>query len=154
VTGQLSRATRSKAAVKIAGKTEQANRSVPIPPALVSVLRAHREAMMSKGLHRPEGYVFCTRYGTPLSYHNVKHRAITAAADKAGLNPGGTEPLGAHDCRHTYASHMIFAGTDVYTLSRILGHANPTITLNTYAGVFDKARSAEVTRAKATDAFG
>jgi integrase len=42
-----------------------------------------------------------------------------------------------HDLRHTAATHMIRAGVPIPTVSRILGHASPTITMSVYAWVLD-----------------
>ena len=42
-------------------------------------------------------------------------------------------PKGFHSIRHTYATRAIECGMDVKTLSEILGHKNPTVTLNRYA---------------------
>ena len=38
-----------------------------------------------------------------------------------------------HDLRHTFASHWVLDGGDIFRLSKILGHANVTITQRTYA---------------------
>lgn len=43
------------------------------------------------------------------------------------------EHKGFHSLRHTFATRAIECGMDVKTLSGILGHKNPTITLNRYA---------------------
>lgn len=40
---------------------------------------------------------------------------------------------GFHALRHTFATRAIECGIDVKTLSEILGHKNPTVTLNRYA---------------------
>src|SRR5262245_344314 len=37
-----------------------------------------------------------------------------------------------HSLRHTHASMLIAGGVDVLTVSRRLGHASPTVTLNVY----------------------
>ncbi len=42
-------------------------------------------------------------------------------------------PRGFHALRHTFATRAIECGIDVKTLSEILGHKNPTVTLNRYA---------------------
>jgi integrase len=40
-----------------------------------------------------------------------------------------------HDLRHTHAAELLRRGTPLKTVSERLGHANATITLNTYAHV-------------------
>lgn len=40
---------------------------------------------------------------------------------------------GFHSCRHTFATRALECGMDIKTLSEILGHTNPTITLKRYA---------------------
>ena len=41
-----------------------------------------------------------------------------------------------HALRHTHVSQLIAAGLDVVTVSRRIGHSNPTVTLNVYAHLF------------------
>ena len=51
-----------------------------------------------------------------------------------------------HTLRHTFASNLIASGCDVVTVQRALGHAQPSITLNTYSHLWpsaeDKTRAA------------
>jgi integrase len=54
--------------------------------------------------------------------------------------------LGFHDLRHTFASHLIGAGSDAVRASRQLGHARPSITLDIYAHEFDRARGLDDVR--------
>jgi integrase len=44
--------------------------------------------------------------------------------------------------RHSHASALIAAGTNVVTVSRRLGHGSPTVTLGVYAHLFDKGDEA------------
>jgi integrase len=49
-----------------------------------------------------------------------------------------------HVLRHTHVSALIAAGLDVVAVSRRIGHANPTVTLNTYGHLFKGDDSAAV----------
>ena len=42
-----------------------------------------------------------------------------------------------HDLRHTAASLAVSAGGNVLALARMLGHEDPSLTLRTYADLFD-----------------
>lgn len=45
-----------------------------------------------------------------------------------------------HHLRHTYATYLVAAGTDIKTVSSLIGHANGAMTLNTYASADSHAR--------------
>jgi integrase len=57
-----------------------------------------------------------------------------------------------HSLRHFYASLLIRAGENVKTVQRRLGHAQPSITLNTYAHLWPDAE--DTSRAAVEAAFG
>jgi integrase len=57
------------------------------------------------------------------------------AAKRAGL----TEDLRFHDLRHTFASHWVLDGGDIFRLSKILGHSSVVITQRTYAHLAPEA---------------
>lgn len=59
-----------------------------------------------------------------------------------------------HDLRHTAASLWISEGSDVVYVSRVLGHSSPSITLDVYADLFDRARHEERATAALDRAFG
>ena len=44
----------------------------------------------------------------------------------------GIQHKGFHAIRHTFATRAIECGMDVKTLSEVMGHKNPTITLSRY----------------------
>jgi integrase len=46
--------------------------------------------------------------------------------------------------RHTHASTLIAGGVDVLTVSRRLGHALPSITLNTYSHLIERQEDTAV----------
>lgn len=48
--------------------------------------------------------------------------------------------------RHTYASHLVQAGVDLLTISKLLGHADTPITSRYYAHLADKTLAARVTK--------
>jgi integrase len=49
----------------------------------------------------------------------------------------GVQATTPHDLRHTCASLAISAGVNVLALQRMLGHTRATVTLDTYADLFD-----------------
>ncbi|HEY2053165.1 MAG TPA: tyrosine-type recombinase/integrase [Solirubrobacterales bacterium] len=102
-----------------------------------------------------EAWVFHTGAGTPFGHRNVETRALNNAADLAGLDDGSWPRLRFHDLRHTFASHLIVdLRLDVAQVSRILGHAQVSTTLNVYTHLFDEVRhSHEVPRLLAGSAF-
>ncbi|MDQ3857904.1 MAG: site-specific integrase [Actinomycetota bacterium] len=96
-------------------------RTVPIPAVLGDYLVEHK---LRSG--RRVGLVFGTDYAQPFTPSNVRKRA-NAAWLRAGL-----EPIGLHECRHTFASLMIAASVNAKSLSAYMGHSSVTITLDRY----------------------
>jgi integrase len=43
------------------------------------------------------------------------------------------KPISLHNLRHCFASQHLISGTPLLELSRLLGHANPSITLSVYS---------------------
>jgi integrase len=137
---QLSRARKDKPARRVRLKTHSAVRDIPLLPQLASLLKEHK---LAASFSAPSDYVFASAVGTGLGYRNVERRGLTRAATKAGIEQDGLPPLRLHDLRHTFASHLIVdLRLDVAQVSRILGHARPSITLDTYTHLFDHASHA------------
>lgn len=60
------------------------------------------------------------------------------------------QPISFHAARHTFAVMMLDLGTDIYTVSKLLGHRELSTT-QIYAKVLDKNKQAAV--AKIPDIF-
>ena len=58
------------------------------------------------------------------------------------LRAASIDYRGFHNLRHTYATLTLGAGVPVHVVSSILGHANASTTLNTYAHILDGMQSA------------
>jgi integrase len=130
-------------------KTAAAKREIPLPPFLVRMLQRHKEQAFSQGRARPSDFVFSSKAGTPLGHRNIVRRGLDKALERSGL-----PRLSWHDLRHVAASALIAEGASVAYVSRVLGHANPSITLSIYAHEFAKAEHADRTRERLEQAFG
>lgn len=99
------------------------DRDIPLSAKLLDVLREYWRWM------RPKTYLFPgTRNGwradVPIS-PKMMWAACREAAVRAGLNPR----ISPHCLRHSYATHLLEAGTDLYTIQKLLGHADLRHTL-------------------------
>jgi integrase len=103
-------------------KSKAGKRKVPIADALRVHLLAHRLHQGRGG----QGFVFTSNSGRPFDSGRLAAPARKAWA-KADL-----QPLGLHDCRHTYAAFMIAAGINAKALSSYMGHSTITVTLDRY----------------------
>jgi integrase len=119
-------------------KTKHGRRAISLPASAVEALRGHRAAQrtdrLALGLGRetPGTPVFGTAGGAFSSPDNLSR-------DWRRLVKSHVLPqVKFHALRHSHASALIAAGLDVVTVSRRLGHSSPTVTLTTYAHLFQK----------------
>ncbi|HZO79034.1 MAG TPA: site-specific integrase [Solirubrobacteraceae bacterium] len=130
-------------------KTNAAKRDIPIPPSLTRLLATHKQTAFANGHAKATDYVFATNTGHHLDHRNITRRGLNKALTTARL-----PHLRWHDLRHLAASALISQGASIAYLSRILGHANPAITLSIYAHQYAQAEHAEHTRQQMEQAFG
>jgi integrase len=129
-------------------KTKNGRRNVAVPPWIVAELRAHlskqQKHRLALGMGRAsdDDLLFARWDGVVRSPHWLTQKFAQAVAS---LKIDCT----LHGLRHTHASQLIAAGMDVLTISRRLGHGNPTITLSVYGHLFSNtdARAAEIMQA-------
>lgn len=114
------------------GKTRAAVRSIPLAPFVVRSLTAHRARTPRYGPHEP---VFLgERKHERLRVDHLTHafpRLIAAA---------GLPPMRLHDLRHGTATLLVAKGVPMRVVADILGHANPSLTAQTYAHVADESK--------------
>jgi integrase len=102
-------------------------RSVPFPAFLADELGGQ---MLGKGR---DDLVFMASKGGPLRVSHWRPRVFNPARDSLEDFPKVTP----NDLRHTAASLAVSAGGNVLALARMLGHEDPSLTLRTYADLFD-----------------
>jgi hypothetical protein len=72
-------------------------------------------------------------------------RGLDEAVERAGLDGDGKPRLRWHDLRHCYASLLIGSGLDPVYVSRRLGHASASTTLDVYSHLWrDESKDEQV----------
>jgi integrase len=89
-------------------KTARSVRSLPLPGALISRMRALKNSE----------YVFSSRKGTPVNPGNALKRYVAPAAEKLGI-----ELDGWHAFRRTVATRLLRSGESPKLVSGILGNS-------------------------------
>lgn len=131
----------SIATAKLVDPKYGSERTIYVPGELAASLSAHVAAF---GITNPAAQLFRTPLGRLWQRNNAgeEWRRIRAAV-------GLPSEVTIHTLRHTFASNLIASGCDVVTVQRALGHAQPSITLNTYSHLWpsaeDKTRAATTT---------
>jgi integrase len=115
-------------------KTAKSKRTIPLTVSLIDFLQSHREKQLElKSSVKWQNYdlVFASNVGTPLQSKRIFEH-FKLMLDKAELP---RKEIRLYDLRHSCATLMLLLGVPVKVVSERLGHANITITLNTYAHV-------------------
>ena len=107
-------------------------RTIPLDQTLLGRLTAlrtkHYELQMEYRDWNPTGLVFCTNAGNQNLLANLQIRVLTPLLKEAGL-----PHLTWHHLRHNAGSYLLSENVPITAVSKILGHANPAITMNIYA---------------------
>jgi integrase len=124
-------------------KTRRSNRTVPLPGrCLYALADLHQRLQVPRGdgpgrPWKPVGYVFGTRWGTPLEPRNLS-RMWTTLCGQHGLR---RVPL--HGLRHTCVSLLMALGVHPRVIMEIVGHSAIEMTMNVYGHInLDTQRAA------------
>lgn len=118
-------------------KTPTSKRTVAVTDTVLAILRHHqrrqnRERTLLGAKWQESGLVFTARNGKPLDPYSLA-RVFDRFRTIAGL-----PNFRIHDLRHTTATLLGEAGTELHVISAVLGHAH----LNTTADIYSEIRPA------------
>lgn len=108
------------------GKTDSAQRSLPLTPRAADVLQRRKKA--AEGETKPSAFVFP---GAGKSGHivSMQHPHKDAIAD------AGLASFEFYCWRHTFGTRAAQSGMDRFTLARLMGHSSPSVAARYYIHV-------------------
>lgn len=101
-------------------KTPSSERVIPLPKQILKLLKIQERFAFSQYLVPGR-----SEYGAQIRSYQRTFQTVLRRLKIA--------PRGFHTLRHTFATRALEVGMDVKTLSEILGHRDPSITLRRYA---------------------
>ena len=116
-------------------KTASGNRVVPLNTKAIAALNSLKAVYREMDIVSDS--VAVTRKGTTLSSDQLR-RVLRRVLAYAGID----KPFTLHQLRHTFATQALNAGVPITVLSKWLGHANVSVTYNTYIHVLESAETA------------
>lgn len=118
--------SRKRSFVQSSPKSKSSIRTIPLSKAALELLMR---------LKKPEdGLIFAAEDGeTTIGYNSLRNQVQDLC--QAAKVPY----FGMHAFRHTFATNAFYKGCEIKRLSKMLGHANVTITYNTYIHLYGDA---------------
>jgi integrase/recombinase XerD len=94
------------------------SRDLPLSPALLETLRAYWR------WRKPRTYFFPTRSTRLGPDHPISDKTVWIACQEARRKAGIGKRITPHTLRHSWATHLLEAGTDLRTIQVLLGHGD------------------------------
>jgi integrase len=123
-----------------AAKSEASETVLPIPDALVAVLRDYR----AQWKPNPQGFLFVTRNGQPPSSNKVVEYHLWPILDALGI-----PRCGVHAFRHSHTALLLDTGATPKVVQRQLRHSDARTTLEIYGHVVGDAQREAVEKVAA-----
>ena len=101
----------------VAGKRSK-DRDLPLSPALLETLREYWR------WRKPKLYLFPTRTRRVHSEEPISDKTVWIACSEAAHRAGIRKHVTPHTLRHSWATHLLEAGTDLRTIQVLLGHGD------------------------------
>jgi integrase len=108
------------------GKTDSAQRSLPLTPRVAQVLQSRKTA--SEAAPSPSAFVF------PGSGAAGHLRSLQHPHEKA-IKDAELKPFEFYCWRHTFGTRAAQSGMDRFSLARLMGHSSPSVTARYYIHV-------------------
>lgn len=79
-------------------------------------------------IYRPQVYLFEGRaVGKPMQVRSIQYHVGCAIGRSGLLSP--ERRMSCHTLRHSFATHLLDAGTDIHTIQQLLGHSHISTTM-------------------------
>jgi integrase/recombinase XerD len=91
---------------------------LPLSPTLLETLREYWR------WRKPKIYLFPTRMRRAKSEEPISDKTVWIACSEAARRAGIHKRITPHTLRHSWATHLLEAGTDLRTIQVLLGHGD------------------------------
>lgn len=115
-------------------KNKSSERVICVPESMITLLAEYKNSQENKTLH-------CNKVFTNTKGYPIHPDSVTGWFHKF-VERNNLPKISIHSLRHTNATLLIAAGTDIKTVANRLGHSTPTITGNIYAHAIKSADAA------------